>query len=147
MKPLDAAYDEVASYDPRQDFAFAKKSGDVGLVVWNSPLSNHNKPTASSISIPASWGVARRDRRLRLPMGVNIGLGSPDDPTWPTAIPRDMTPNTDQYLGGQMVARGRSIFGIGGTVAWGSDALRRSVALRGLISRLVFAGLRGPRTR
>ena len=38
VKPQDADHREVATYDPRQDFAFAKQSGDVGLVVWNSPF-------------------------------------------------------------------------------------------------------------
>ena len=38
VKPQDAEHREVATYDPRQDFAFAKQSGDVGLVVWNTPF-------------------------------------------------------------------------------------------------------------
>ena len=46
VKPQDADHREVAIYDPRQDFAFAKQSGDAGLVVWNSPFGG---PTADGI--------------------------------------------------------------------------------------------------
>ncbi len=38
VKPQDADHREVATYDPRQDFTFAKRSGDAGLVVWNCAL-------------------------------------------------------------------------------------------------------------
>ena len=58
VKPQDADHRDVATYDPRQDFAFAKESGDVGLVVWNKPFGALPR-TGSWISIRET-GCSRR---------------------------------------------------------------------------------------
>jgi hypothetical protein len=118
VKPQDANHRDVAAYDPRQDFAFAKRSGDVGLVVWNSPFG---VPTADGIlDFNSRDWVFKAARRLKLPMGVNIGLEA-NNPCLANRYPDDMVPNAEQYLGGWY---GAINFGIGGTVAWSSDAVQ-----------------------
>ena len=90
VKPQDANHREVATYDPRQDFAFAKQSGDVGLVVWNSPFG---APTADGIlDFNSREWVFKAARQLNLPMGVNIGLEA-NNPSLANRYPNDMTPN------------------------------------------------------
>jgi len=118
VKPQDADHREVATYDPRRDFAFAKQSGDVGLVVWNSPFG---APTADGIlDFNSRDWVFKAARQLKLPMGVNIGLEA-NNPCLANRYPNDMTPNAEQYLGGWY---GAINFGIGSTVAWSSDAVQ-----------------------
>ncbi len=129
VKPQDADHHEVATYDPRQDFAFAKKSGDVGLVVWNSPYGG---PSAEGImNFNSRDWVFKAARQLKLPMGVNLGLED-NNVSLVNRYPNDMTPNADQYLGGWY---GAINFGLGSTVAWSSDAVQ-DVAL-GQIQPLV----------
>jgi hypothetical protein len=118
VKPQDADRHEVATYDPRQDFAFAKKSGDVGLVVWNTP---YGAPSADGIlDFNSRDWVFKAARQLKLPMGVNIGLEA-NNVSLANRYPNDMTPNAEQYLGGWY---GAINFGIGSTVAWSSDAVQ-----------------------
>ncbi len=118
VKPQDADHHEVATYDPRQDFDFAKKSGDVGLVVWNSPYGG---PSADGIlDFNSRDWVFKAAHQLRLPMGVNLGLEA-NNPSLANRYPNDMTPNAEQYLGGWY---GAINFGIGSTVAWSSDAVQ-----------------------
>ena len=118
VKPQDANHRDVAAYDPRQDFAFAKQSGNVGLVVWNSPFG---VPTANGVlDFNSRDWVFNAARQLKLPMGVNIGLEA-NNPCLANRYPNDMVPNAEQYLGGWY---GAINFGIGGTVAWSSDAVQ-----------------------
>ena len=129
VKPQDANHREVAQYDPRQDFDFAKRSGDVGLVIWNSPFGT---PTADGIlDFNSRDWIFRAAHKLRLPMGVNIGLEA-NNPCLVNRYPNDMTPNAPQYVGGWY---GAINFGCGTTVAWSSDAVQ-DVAL-GQIQPLV----------
>ena len=53
-------------------------------------------------------------------MGVNLGLED-NNVSLANRYPSDMTPNAEQYLGGWY---GAINFGIGGTVAWSSDAVQ-----------------------
>ena len=118
VRPQTADHREVASYDPRQDFAFAKESGDVGLVVWNSPFG---VPYSDGIlDFNSRDWVFKAAQQLGLPMGVNIGLEA-NNPSLANRYPNDMVPNADQYLGGWY---GAINFGIGGTVGWSSDAVQ-----------------------
>jgi len=118
VKPQDAGGREVAAYDPRQDFIFAKRSGDVGLVVWNSPFG---APSADGIMDFNSrdW-VFKAAHKLKLPMGVNLGLEA-GNTNLANRYPNDMVPNAEQYLGGWY---GAINFGIGSTVAWSSGAVQ-----------------------
>ena len=118
VKPHDANHREVPTYDPRQDFTFAKDSGDLGLVVWNSPFG---APTADGIlDFNSRDWIFRAARQLGLPMGVNIGLEA-NNPNLVNRYPNDMVPNAQQYLGGWY---GAINFGCGTTVAWSSDAIQ-----------------------
>ena len=118
MRPQDAHHREVASYDPRQDFAFARQSGNLGLVVWNSPFG---APTADGIlDFNSRDWIFCAARKFHLPMGVNLGIEA-NNPGLVNRYPDDMTPNAPQYIGGWY---GAINFGCGTTVAWSSDAVQ-----------------------
>lgn len=117
VKPRGADNRDVATYDPRQDFDFAKQSGDVGLVVWTPPYGG---PSADGIiGFNSRDWVFKAARQLRLPMGVNLGLED-KNVSLANRYPNDMTPNADSYVGGWY---GALNFG-GTTVAWSSDAVQ-----------------------
>ena len=98
-------------------------------MIWNSPFGT---PTADGIlDFNSRDWVFRAAHKLRLPMGVNIGLEA-NNPCLVNRYPNDMTPNAPQYVGGWY---GAINFGCGTTVAWSSDAVQ-DVAL-GQIQPLV----------
>jgi hypothetical protein len=110
--------DGVKTYDPRQDFTFAKESGNVGLVVWNS---TSGQPSADGIlNFNSCDWVFKAGKELKLPMGVNLGIGD-GIPTLANRYPEDMTSFSPEYMGGWY---GAINFGIGSTVAWSSDAVQ-----------------------
>ena len=110
--------DQAQTYDPRQDFKFAKDSGDVGLVVWNQ---TYGQPSADGIlSFNSCAWVFKAGQELKLPMGVNLGIGD-GIPNLANKYPEDMTSFSPEYMGGWY---GAINFGIGSTVAWSSDAVQ-----------------------
>jgi hypothetical protein len=114
--------DGVETYDPTQDFTFARDSGHSGLVLWNSPSGY---PLADGILDYNSreW-VYKVGREMKLPMGVNTGFGD-DLGFLKMRFPQDLTPNgEDGYFGGWY---GAINFGIGPTVAWSADAAQDAV--------------------
>jgi hypothetical protein len=118
VKPQDAGHRDVAVYDPRRDFVFAKQSGDAGLVVWNAPFA---APTADGIlDFNSRAWVFQAAQRLTLPVGVNLGLEA-NNPSLANRDPGDMVPNAPQYVGGWY---GAINFGCGSTVAWSADAVQ-----------------------
>jgi hypothetical protein len=108
--------DGAQTYDPTQDFQFAKDSGHAGLVLWNSP---YGEPLADGIlDFNARDWVYKVGRELKLPMGVNIGFGDTLG-FLRTSHPQDLVPNGSPYFGGWY---GAINFGIGPTVAWSADS-------------------------
>jgi hypothetical protein len=107
--------DGAQTYDSRQDFQFAKDSGDVGLVLWHSP---YGMPLADGLLDYNSreW-VCKAGQELKLPMGVNTGFGDILGFVG-TRFPDSLTPNGEGYFGGWY---GAINFGIGSTVAWSAD--------------------------
>ena len=87
-------------------------------MVWNSPFGT---PTADGIlDFNSRDWIFQAAHKLRLPMGVNIGLEA-NNPCLANRYPNDMTPNAEQYVGGWY---GAINFGCGTTVAWSSDAVQ-----------------------
>jgi len=109
--------DGVQTYDPTQDFQFAKASGNAGLVLWQSPS---RMPLADGVlDYNASEWVYKVGRELKLPMGVNTGFGDTLG-FMATRFPQDLTPNSNYgYFG---CWYGAINFGIGPTVAFSADA-------------------------
>ncbi len=128
VKPQDAEHRDVPVYDPKQDFAFAKQSGDVGLVLWNVPARNPRSEGIMDIN-SRQW-VFDAAKKLGLPLGINIGIEDANLPLI-NRHPDDMVPNADGYLGGWY---GAMNFG-GTTTAWSSDPVQE-IAL-GQIQSLV----------
>jgi len=109
--------DGAQSYDPTQDFQFAKASGNAGLVLWQSP---YRMPLADGVlDYNSSEWVYKVGRELKLPMGVNTGFGDTLG-FMATRFPQDLTPNSNYgYFG---CWYGAINFGIGPTVAFSADS-------------------------
>ena len=115
--PQDADHHYEMSYNPTQDFTFAKQSGDAGLVVWNSPYWSDNSYGIMDIN-SRQW-VYDAAKPLKLPLGINIGVTDQNDPLV-NRYPADMAPNAPSYLGGWY---GALNFG-GSTAAWSSAPIQ-----------------------
>ena len=114
VKPQGADHRDVPAYDPAQDFAFAKQSGDAGLVVWNTPARSPRSEGVMDIN-SRQW-VFDAAKKLDLPLGINIGIEAHNLPLI-NRYPDDMVPNADGYLGGWYGAMNWG----GETTAWSSE--------------------------
>jgi hypothetical protein len=87
VKPRGADRREVATYDPRQDFAFAKESGDVGLVVWCTPYGEPIPPYRPRLShdLTDDWAYRILDGAGTAAPPEDASLADPklDDSSWP----------------------------------------------------------------
>jgi hypothetical protein len=119
--PQDANHRDVTSYDPSQDFTFAKQSGDVGLVVWTSPVG---APGADGITdLNHNQWVYDAAKKLSLPLGINLGIGDLNF-TMDDRYCNRMAPNAEGFLGGWYGAMNPG----GLTPAW-SDTGLQDIAL------------------
>ncbi len=120
-KPQGPDHRDIKVYDPRQDFAFAKQSGDAGLICWYSPDTDL---TAEGITDIHRWEwVLKQAQLLKLPFGINDGLGD-RNPSLANRYPEQMAPIGNEYLGGWY-----GVLNFGGvTPAW-SAAEVQDVAL------------------
>jgi len=117
VKPQDADHRDVPSYDPTQDFTFAQQSGDVGLVVWNTPSRS---PRAEGVmDLNSRQWVFDAAKKLGLPLGINTGIEA-HNLSLINRYPDDMVPNADGYLGGWYGAMNWG----GKTTAWSSDKVQ-----------------------
>lgn len=126
--PQDANRHDDLSYDPSQDFTFAKQSGNVGLLLWTSPSRSQYAEGITDINT-RQW-VFDAAKRLNLPLGINLGLEDAHLPLI-NRYQDSMVPNADGFLGGWY---GAMNFG-GKTPAWSADQLQ-DIAL-GEVQQLV----------
>ena len=112
--PQDANHHDLPTYDPQQDFAFAKKSGDVGLVIWNSPTG-----IPGIMDLNSRQWVFDAARKLDLPLGINLGI-TDGDVSLIDRYPEGLAPCADGYLGGWYGAMNWG----GATPAWSSDRMQ-----------------------
>jgi hypothetical protein len=113
--------DGATTYDPTQDFTFAKQSGDAGLVVWTGPAQNDQAEGITDTN-SRQW-VYDAAKKLDLPLGINLGINDGNMPLI-NRYQDQMAPDADGYLGGWY---GSMNFG-GRTAAWSSD-LVQNIAL------------------
>jgi hypothetical protein len=106
--------DGAKTYDPTQDFTFAKQSGDVGLVIWNSPTGIPGITDLNS----RQW-VFDAAKKLDLPLGINLGIND-GDMAMINHYPDEMAPCADGYIGGWYGAMNWG----GETPAWSSDRMQ-----------------------
>ena len=112
--PQDADHHDVTSYDPKQDFTFAKQSGDVGLVLWNTP--SRNQYADGIMDLNRNQWVFDAAKKLNLPLGINLGLEDANL-SLINGNQEDEVPNADGFLGGWYGAMNWG----GSTPAWSSD--------------------------
>ena len=108
---------DAKTYDPSQDFTFAKQSGDVGLVVWNSPTRNPYSEGVMDLN-SRQW-VYDAAKKLQLPLGINLGLEDANM-SMIARYQEGEVPNAEGYLGGWY---GAMNFG-GRTPAWSDDKVQ-----------------------
>jgi hypothetical protein len=108
---------DATTYDPSQDFTFAKQSGDVGLVVWTAPVT---VPGADGlIDLNSRQWVYDAAKKLGLPLGINLGIGDLNFTLGNRYLDR-MAPNAEGFLGGWYGAMNPG----GLTPAWSDNDLQ-----------------------
>jgi hypothetical protein len=105
---------DVKSYDPTQDFEFARDAGHAGLVLWHPP---HPAESAEGLMNTVWWQwVLKACEKYNLPVGLNCGLE--DKNYWIlNRFPEQAIRYQPQFLGSFY---GSMNFGIGEILSWNS---------------------------